>query len=94
MTANKLKELKDRALKVREHIIRLSTDGGSFTGASLSCADLIVFFFILFFKITPKKNNTTPIAISCCYPKDTMYRPCMACLWSWGGWKKADWIIT
>ena len=33
------------ALRVREHIIRLSTDGGCFTGASLSCADLIVYLY-------------------------------------------------
>jgi transketolase len=33
------------ALKVREHIIRMSTGGGCFTGASLSCADLIVYLY-------------------------------------------------
>lgn len=45
MTTEKLKELQARALKVREHIIRMSTDGGCFTGASLSCADLIVYLY-------------------------------------------------
>ncbi|MFC7669570.1 transketolase [Hymenobacter humi] len=30
---------------MREHIVRLSTDGGCFTGASLSCADLLVYLY-------------------------------------------------
>lgn len=41
------------ALRVREHIIRLSTDGGCFTGASLSCADLIVYLYNRFLNIDP-----------------------------------------
>src|ERR1700749_2782887 len=45
MTNEKLDELKNTALKVREHIINLSTDGGCFIGASLSCADLIVYLY-------------------------------------------------
>lgn len=49
MTNNELKEL---ALKVRENIIRLSTDGGCFTGASLSCADLFVFLYCKFLNIS------------------------------------------
>ncbi|MBE2219556.1 MAG: transketolase [Ignavibacteria bacterium] len=40
-----MSELKYRALKVREHIIRMSTNGGCFTGASLSCADLILLLY-------------------------------------------------
>ena len=36
-------QLEATALKVREHIIRMSTDGGCFVGASLSAADLIVY---------------------------------------------------
>ena len=32
MSPEKLNELKERALKVREHILRMSTDGGCFTG--------------------------------------------------------------
>jgi transketolase len=39
------KELEEIALRVREHIIRMSTDGGCFIGASLSCADLIVYLY-------------------------------------------------
>lgn len=45
MTEKELQHLNDRALKVREHIIRMSTDGGCFIGASLSCADLIVYMY-------------------------------------------------
>ncbi|MCS6981294.1 MAG: thiamine pyrophosphate-dependent enzyme [Flavobacteriales bacterium] len=33
------------ALRVREHILRMSTGGGCFTGASLSCADIIVYLY-------------------------------------------------
>lgn len=45
MTEEKHKDLKETAFKVREHILRMSTDGGCFIGASLSCADLIVFLY-------------------------------------------------
>ncbi|MCB0273620.1 MAG: transketolase [Calditrichaeota bacterium] len=41
------------ALRVREHIIRMSTDGGCFIGASLSCADLMVFLYQKFLNIDP-----------------------------------------
>ena len=43
--------LEEMALRVREHIIRLSTDGGCFTGASLSCTDLIVYLYTQFLNI-------------------------------------------
>ncbi|CUS05236.2 putative transketolase N-terminal section [Candidatus Promineifilum breve] len=46
-------ELENMALRVREHIIRLSTDGGCFTGASLSCADLIVYLYNRFLNVGP-----------------------------------------
>jgi len=39
------------ALKVREHIIKMSTDGGCFVGASLSAADLIVYLYSEFLNI-------------------------------------------
>ena len=38
-------ELAEEALRVREHIIRLSGRGGCFIGASLSCADLVVYLY-------------------------------------------------
>ncbi len=40
-----LDRLQQRALRVREHIIRLSTDGGCFVGASLSATDLMVYLY-------------------------------------------------
>ncbi len=38
-------ELQSLALRVREHIIRMETDGGCFIGASLSCTDLLVYLY-------------------------------------------------
>jgi transketolase len=35
----------ERALRVREHIIRLTVGGGCFVGAALSCADLLVYLY-------------------------------------------------
>lgn len=52
MDSNKLQILKQRAYNVREHIIRMSTDGGCFIGASLSCADLIVYLYDSYLNIT------------------------------------------
>lgn len=46
-------QLEATALKVREHIIRMSTDGGCFVGASLSAADLIVYLYSGFLNINP-----------------------------------------
>ncbi len=43
------------ALRVREHIIRMATDGGCFIGASLSCTDLIVYLYSNFMNIN-KEN--------------------------------------
>jgi len=45
------KQLEATALKVREHIIKLSTDGGCFVGASLSATDLIVYLYSEFLNI-------------------------------------------
>jgi transketolase len=59
MKDSELKELQALALKVRENIIRLSTDGGCFTGASLSCADLFVFLYSNFLNVT-KENLDDP----------------------------------
>lgn len=49
--------LEEQALKVREHIIRMSTDGGCFTGASLSCTDLIVYLYNEFLNVSPQNFN-------------------------------------
>ena len=45
MTNSELDSLRSTALKVREHIIRLSEGGGCFIGASLSCVELMVFCY-------------------------------------------------
>jgi transketolase len=53
MNQEEILELESMALRVREHIVRLSTDGGCFTGASLSCADLIVYLYNHFLNVGP-----------------------------------------
>lgn len=50
-------ELEALALKVREHIIRMATDGGCFIGASLSCADLIVYLYKHVLHVSPERIN-------------------------------------
>jgi transketolase len=45
MDQKRIEELQQTALRVREHIIRMSTDGGCFIGASLSCADILVYMY-------------------------------------------------
>jgi transketolase len=52
-TKHSEQELKAIALNVREHIVRMSTAGGCFTGASLSAVDLIVYLYSEFLNITP-----------------------------------------
>lgn len=48
-------ELAARALRVREHIVRMGTGGGCFIGASLSCADLIVFLYSEGLNVSPQR---------------------------------------
>lgn len=43
--------LKDIALKVREHIIRMSANGGCFIGASLSAVDILVYLYADFLNV-------------------------------------------
>jgi transketolase len=45
MTTTRQDSLQSTALKVREHIIRLSAGGGCFIGASLSCVELMVYLY-------------------------------------------------
>ncbi len=42
----KLKELEDFALRVRQHIIPMATQGGCFLGASLSAVDLLTYLYV------------------------------------------------
>ncbi len=43
-----------QAQKVREHAIRMATNGGCFLGASLSCTDLIVYLYDRVLRVTPQ----------------------------------------
>jgi transketolase len=51
------KQLEATALSVREHIIKMSTDGGCFVGASLSAADLMVYLYSEFLNINRYNLN-------------------------------------
>jgi transketolase len=51
------KKLEAIALNVREHIIKMSTDGGCFTGASLSAVDLIVYLYAEFLNLDKDNLN-------------------------------------
>src|SRR6201986_2569131 len=44
-------ELENIALRVREHVVRMATDGGCFIGASLSAVDLIVYLYTDFLNV-------------------------------------------
>lgn len=55
LTTDEISELKQTALRIREHIIRMSGNGGCFTGASLSCADLLLYLYSI--KINLNTNN-------------------------------------
>ncbi len=59
MNNQDVKQLEAMAFNVREHIIRMSTDGGCFIGASLSCADLVVYLYTQFLNLN-KDNLDDP----------------------------------
>jgi transketolase len=50
-------DLQARALRVREHIVRMSGGGGCFIGASLSCADLIVYLYSRVLRVSPATRD-------------------------------------
>lgn len=54
MNEKEIESLNDISLNVRKHIINMATDGGCFIGASLSCADLLVYLYKNFLNITPE----------------------------------------
>jgi len=56
MDQSRIRELQETALRVREHIIRMSTDGGCFIGASLSCADILVYLYGELLDIDPART--------------------------------------
>ena len=51
----KLEELNSLAYKVRQHVIRMSGNGGCFIGASLSCTDLLVYLYSEFLNVSKDK---------------------------------------
>lgn len=55
MTPDERAEVGALALRVREHILRMATDGGCFAGASLSCTDLLVFLYSRFLRVGPRR---------------------------------------
>lgn len=57
MTAEPAKTLDRIALRVREWILRMSTQGGAFAGAALSCADLLVFLYSEVLRVSPETVN-------------------------------------
>ena len=48
-------ELASQAQRVRAHAIRMATNGGCFLGASLSCADLIVYLYDQVLRMSPER---------------------------------------
>jgi transketolase len=56
---SKYQDLEEMAFRVRQHIVRLSTEGGCFVGASLSATDLIVYLYAKYLNLH-KDNLTDP----------------------------------
>jgi transketolase len=55
MSGPDLADLVVRARRVRAHAIRLATGGGCFLGASLSCADLLVYLYDRVLRVSPER---------------------------------------
>ncbi|MBV8201080.1 MAG: transketolase [Acidobacteria bacterium] len=53
MTTTATPSPEDLALRVREHVIQMSTNGGCFIGASLSCVDILVHLYTQVLRISP-----------------------------------------
>ena len=47
--------LETQARRVRAHAIRMATNGGCFLGASLSCADLLVYLYDRVLRVSPDR---------------------------------------
>jgi transketolase len=52
---NDFAPLVEQARRVRAHAIRMATDGGCFLGASLSCADLLVYLYDRVLRTSPAR---------------------------------------
>ena len=55
VSENPWQALEAQALRVREHIVRMSGRGGCFIGASLSCADLLVYLYDRVLRVSPQR---------------------------------------
>ncbi len=53
------RDLEVLAMRVREHAVKMSSGGGCFLGASLSCADLLVFLYKRVLRISPDRLSDT-----------------------------------
>ena len=67
-----------RALRVREHIVRMSGGGGCFIGASLSCADLLVYLYSRVLRRLAGRPATTRAATTSSSPRATTCPRCTA----------------
>ena len=47
-----------QARRVRAHAIRMATGGGCFLGASLSCADLLVYLYERVLRVSPERLDS------------------------------------
>jgi transketolase len=52
MTTEKYIQLEETAFKVRQHVVKMATNGGCFIGASLSAVDVLVYFYSGFLHIS------------------------------------------
>jgi transketolase len=53
MTERRNADLEALALRVRQHVVRMAAGGGCFIGASLSCADLLVYLYARVLRVSP-----------------------------------------
>lgn len=58
MTEKKNQLLQSIAFNVRQHVVRMSSGGGCFIGASLSCVDLMVFLYAEFLNVDAGKTTS------------------------------------
>jgi transketolase len=55
VTERRHADLELLALRVREHVVRMAAGGGCFIGASLSCADLLVYLYSRVLRVSPAR---------------------------------------
>ena len=55
MREEDIAQLREIALRVREHVIRISAAGGCFIGSALSCVDVIVYLYARFLDVDKER---------------------------------------